>query len=192
MVTSKRSPSPPVSTLAIAARAGHAFTPQAMLKGFACHAHGVDLAATSPARVHARVRSKRLHDVLLRAVDGRLTIACTCPARSLGVELCEHAWAALLEVDRTDGALADLRVTRGPLVVEAAPVVTAPPRGDRAADAPADRPAPEKARARGSKEAGPKAEAAAVTRDARRTSPRSPRATAAPPAKRGTRRRSPR
>lgn len=110
-------PSSVTSTLSIAGRAGHASTPSAMLDGFACHARGVELASSEPLRVHARVRSKRVHDVHLRAEHGRLVVACTCPARSLGLVVCKHVWAALLEIDR-HGGLSDLRRTRGPLVVE--------------------------------------------------------------------------
>lgn len=115
--------SSPLSVLAIAGRAGHAFTPQAMMQGFACHAKGVELVAAGDARVHARVRSKRIHDVLLRAEEGRLVVACTCPARSLGIDFCKHAWAALLEIDRQD-ALAALRCSNGPLQVD---IATPPP-----------------------------------------------------------------
>jgi SWIM zinc finger len=96
-----------------------------MMQGLVCHARGVELATAGAARVHARVRSKRIHDVLLRADRGRLIVACTCPARSFGLDVCKHAWAALLEVDRHDG-LSDLRKTHGPLVVEAAPADVAP------------------------------------------------------------------
>ena len=78
---------------------------------------------SAPGRVHARVRSKRIHDVLLRAEGGRLVVACTCPARSFGLDVCKHAWAALLEVDRLDG-LSERRKTRGPLVVVAALLIT--------------------------------------------------------------------
>lgn len=119
--------------LAIAGRAGHAFTPHAMMQGFVCHARGVELTASGAARVHARVRSKRVHDVLLRAERGRLSIACTCPARTYGLDFCKHAWAALLEIDRQD-ALGDLRTTRGPLVVEVAPVAPEPSSGDSPAE----------------------------------------------------------
>ena len=115
----------PLSTLSIAGRAGHAFTPHAMMEGFACHARGVELPAAGPARVHARVRSKRVHDVHLHAEKGRLLVSCTCPARSFGLDVCKHVWAALLEVDRHD-ALGDLRTARGLLVVEASPL---PPAG---------------------------------------------------------------
>jgi hypothetical protein len=110
----------PLSLLSIAGRAGHAFTAPAMMQGFVCHARGVELVSNSHARVHARVRSKRTHDVLLRAEDGRLSIGCTCVARTYGLDFCKHAWAALLEVDRQDG-LGDLRRTRGPLRVDVAP-----------------------------------------------------------------------
>ena len=137
----------PTSSLSIAGRAGHAFTPHAMIEGFACHARGVELAACGPSRVHARVRSKRVHDVHLRADRGKLAVACTCPARSLGLDVCKHVWAALLEVDRNDG-LTDLRGSRGPLVVEPAP---SPPSGTHPADAAAPkdvRPPPKQAKAK--------------------------------------------
>ena len=133
MIASSSSPSPcPPSALSIAGRAGRAFTPHAMMQGFTCHARGVELAASTPGRPHARVRSKRLHDVLLRVDDGRLGGPCTCPARSFGLDVCKHAWAALLEVDRQDG-LSDLRKTRGPLVVVAAPLPTATESADATA-----------------------------------------------------------
>jgi hypothetical protein len=115
----------PTSSLSIAGRAGHAFTPHAMMQGFACHARGVELPTSGPSRVHARVRSKRVHDVHLRAERGKLVVACSSPARSFGLEVCKHVWAALLEVDRHDG-LADLRGSRGPLVVEPAPAPARP------------------------------------------------------------------
>ncbi len=91
-----------------------------MIKGFACHARGVEILQTGRAHVRARVRSKRTYEVDLRAEGGRLLIACSCPARSMGIAACKHAWAALLEVDR-QGGLEDLRGTRGILRVEPAP-----------------------------------------------------------------------
>ena len=123
MVASSTSPSSRPCSVAhssLAGRAGHAFTPQAMLQGFACHARGVEL-TLSTSRAHARIRSKRTHDVHLRADRGRLLVACSCPARSLGLEVCKHTWAALLEVDRQQG-LTDLRRSRGLLSVEAVPM----------------------------------------------------------------------
>ena len=119
----------PTSSLSIAGRAGHAFTPHAMMQGFACHARGVELPASGPSRVHARVRSKRVHDVHLRAERGKLLVACSCPARSFGLDVCKHVWAALLEVDRHDG-LADLRGSRGALVVEPVPAPARPSSGE--------------------------------------------------------------
>lgn len=104
----------------IAGRAGHRFEVHTMLQGFACHARGVEILETGPAHVRARVRSKRTHEVDLRAAGGRLLIGCSCPARSMGVAACKHAWAALLEVDR-QGGLEDLRGMRGVLHVEPAP-----------------------------------------------------------------------
>ncbi|MBX3199716.1 MAG: SWIM zinc finger family protein [Labilithrix sp.] len=128
-------PSPP-STPSIAGRAGHAFAPHAMVQGFACHARGVELVASGTTRVHARVRSKRTHDVHLRAEGGRLLVACTCPARSFGLDVCKHAWAALLEVDRQE-TLTALRGARGPLAVEAAPHLPAAAATTREAPPPA-------------------------------------------------------
>jgi hypothetical protein len=132
----------PLSTasISIAGRAGHAFPPAIMMQGFACHARGVELSDVSPLRVRARVRSKRLNDVELRVDGDRLVIACTCPARSLGLDVCEHAWAALLEIDRR-GGLEELRERRGILHVQAAPFVGLEPTADKRpakAKAPAD------------------------------------------------------
>lgn len=106
--------------LSIAGRAGHKFTPPTMVQGFVCHARGVEIQQSSRTRVVARVRSKRVYDVDLRAVDGRLVVGCKCPARSFGLDVCKHAWAALLEVDRK-GGLEALREEVGTLTVEAAP-----------------------------------------------------------------------
>ncbi len=110
-----------------------------MLQGFACHARGVELRDANGTRVHARVRSKRLHDVELRAKEGRLLVACSCPAQSMGLEVCKHAWAALLEVDR-QGALEDLRVRRGSVVVEVATKEAAEPNAAAPQDEPAKAP----------------------------------------------------
>ncbi len=184
------SPSRPLSTLAIAGRAGHAFTPHAMMQGFVCHARGVELAAAGPARVHARVRSKRVHDVLLRADHGRLTIACTCPARSLGLDFCKHAWAALLEVDRQD-ALGELRSSFGPLAVDVAvPAVESvveetkspPPSDEKKKESKAA-----KVKQRSARATDREPPATRRARDERPASRRSARATAAPRAARGKR-----
>jgi hypothetical protein len=88
-----------------------------MVEGFACHARGVETVTSTAHRFQARVRSKRMHDVCLRAERGRLVIACSCPARSLGLDGCKHAWASLLEIDRL-AAFQDLRQSPGALVVE--------------------------------------------------------------------------
>jgi hypothetical protein len=90
-----------------------------MVQGFACHARGVEIQIASNTHVVARVRSKRTYDVDLRAVDGRLVVGCKCPARSYGLDVCKHAWAALLEVDRK-GGLEALREKTGTLIVEPA------------------------------------------------------------------------
>lgn len=113
-------------TGSIAGRAGHRFEVHTMLQGFACHARGVEIVETGPAHVRARVRSKRTHEVELRADGGRLLVGCSCPARSMGIAACKHAWAALLEVDR-QGGLEDLRGMRGVLPVEPAPEPTEEP-----------------------------------------------------------------
>lgn len=117
------SPSPLAAAASITDRAGHAFTARAMLDGFACHARGVELSSSSATRVQARVRSKRTHDVELRAEHGALLVGCSCPARSLGLEVCKHAWAVLLEVDR-QGGLDALRGARDLLRVSASPLET--------------------------------------------------------------------
>ncbi|MBX3215912.1 MAG: hypothetical protein KF850_27985 [Labilithrix sp.] len=157
-----------------------------MVQGFACHARGVELVASGTTRVHARVRSKRTHDVHLRAEGGRLLVACTCPARSFGLDACKHAWATLLEVDRQE-ALTALRGARGPLVVEAAPhrpAEAAPrevPPPAAVLDAAMTPAAPVEARA-GSRRAKAIAAPASAERDAPTTS-----ATTAPTKTRATR-----
>jgi hypothetical protein len=105
---------PPLPSLA--GRAGHKFIAHVMVQGFACYARGVEIVVATRARVHARVRSKRTHDVELRADGKRLLVACTCPKQSFGLDVCKHAWAALLEIDRT-GGLEDLRTDRGTVSV---------------------------------------------------------------------------
>jgi hypothetical protein len=94
----------------LAARAGHAFEPLVMVHGLGCHARGVEVVAATKTEVRARVRSKRTHDVFLRADAGRLLVACTCPAPDIGEKACKHAWATLLEIDRR-GGLEDLRTS---------------------------------------------------------------------------------
>lgn len=93
-------------------RVGHAFTAQVMVEGFACHARGVELSAVTSTTVHAKLRSKQAHQVVLEDAGGRLLVGCSCPARSSGRAACRHAWAALLEADR-QGALGALRHARG-------------------------------------------------------------------------------
>jgi uncharacterized Zn finger protein len=129
----------------IAGRAGHGFEVHTMLRGFACHARGVEILETGPAHVRARVRSKRTYEVDLRAEGGRLLIGCTCPARSMEVAACKHAWAALLEVDR-QGGLEDLRGVRGVL-----PVAPAPDRAEERAERAGSKQSTKAARARTSK-----------------------------------------
>jgi hypothetical protein len=105
--------------LSLAVRAGHASTSTAMMQGLTCHARGVELVVSTGAHVHARVRSKRTHDVHLRADGERLLVACSCAASTFGAPVCQHVWAALLEVDRRSG-LESLRAKRGALSVESA------------------------------------------------------------------------
>jgi hypothetical protein len=141
-----------------------------MVHGFSCHARGVEIRETGRERVRARVRSKRVHDIELRAENGRLVIACSCPARSLGVVGCQHAWAALLEIDR-HGGLDALRMIPGPLEV-----VAAAPARERETTPETER---------------KKAKASAEVRTASRRSPRANAAPPAPPKKRQQRRRRP-
>lgn len=119
-----------VSAVSVAGRAGHAFTPNAMLKGFECHKRGVELDDPKKDRVRAHVRSQKPYDVDLRITNNnRLVIQCTCPAESMTPDPCKHAWAALLEIDR-QGAFAELREKRGPLKVET--LAATPPEPPRA------------------------------------------------------------
>jgi hypothetical protein len=98
-----------------------------MVQGFACHARGVELQQATAERVRARVRSKRLHEVDLRAERSQLSITCSCAATTLDPVPCKHAWAALLEVDRS-GGLDELRRLTGALdVVPSVPELTEPP-----------------------------------------------------------------
>jgi hypothetical protein len=118
-MTATPPPSPgsvPTSLLSLAGRAGHRFIPHVMVQGFACYIRGVEVVSASDRHVHARVRSKRTHDVDLRADGGKLLVACTCPKQSLELAVCKHAWAALLEVDRGT-SLAGLRADRGIIAV---------------------------------------------------------------------------
>ena len=116
------------SLLSIAGRVGHVFEIQTMLAGFGCHARGVSLEGGDGRSAHATVKGKRSYTVNFRVADAKLLVKCSCPAESMGVTPCKHAWAALLEIDR-QGALADLRTNRGMLTLEreieseAAPVV---------------------------------------------------------------------
>jgi hypothetical protein len=111
----------PPSIISISGRAGHAFEPHTMVQGYACHSRGVEIKRSTSARVEARVRSKRAYDVELVAESEpeRLVAACSCPARTMGMRVCKHVWAALLEVDRC-GGLDDLRKKRGKLAVDPA------------------------------------------------------------------------
>jgi hypothetical protein len=103
--------------VSIAERAGGAFPSHTTIRGFLHYDKGqVDLTDVAERGATARVRGKRTEDVELRIEKGRLLIACTCPARSLGLTGCKHVWAVLLEVDRR-GAWTALRTTRKPLVV---------------------------------------------------------------------------
>jgi len=119
-------------SISVAGRVGHAFAPPAMLKGFECHARGVELLDTATDHVVARVRGPRPQDVDLRVASGRLVIKCTCPSDSMTPDPCRHAWAALLEIDK-QGLLDDLRTKRGPAPVErvAAAAAPAPPPANK-------------------------------------------------------------
>ena len=106
----------PSLSISLAGRVGHLFDPQTILQGFVCHTKGVELTSRGNARIDARVKGKRTHAVALASLDGALSVACSCPAKSYGQSYCKHLWAALLEVDR-HGGLDDLRTTRAPLDV---------------------------------------------------------------------------
>lgn len=97
-----------------------------MLKGFECHARGVELLDSGNDHVVARVRGPRPQDVDLRVASGRLVIKCTCPSESMTPDPCRHAWAALLEIDR-QGLLDDLRTKRGHVGVSSIREEPAPP-----------------------------------------------------------------
>lgn len=88
-----------------------------MLAGFTCHARGVALESSDAKGARAIVKSKRAHTVDLRVANGKLLVKCSCPAESMGVHPCQHAWAALLEIDK-QGGLAELRTKRGPMALE--------------------------------------------------------------------------
>lgn len=106
----------PSFSISLAGRVGHLFDPQTILQGFVCHTKGVELTSHGKARIDARVKGKRTHAVALASLDGALSVACSCPAKSYGQSYCKHLWAALLEVDR-HGGLDELRTTRAPLDV---------------------------------------------------------------------------
>jgi hypothetical protein len=143
--------------VSLASRVGSKFRPHAMVHGLSCHRRGVEIRDAGPSLVRARVRSQRVHEVVLRAEGGQLMIACSCPARSLDVVGCQHAWAALLEVDKR-GGLEALRTTRGPIEIVAAGL------------------APERETTKKTQKTK-----APATPEVTRASRRSPRATAAPP-----------
>lgn len=151
----------------IADRVAHAFTPHAMVQGFASHEKGVETVSSTVDRFFARVRSKRTHEVSLRADAGRLVIACSCPARSLGLKGCKHAWAALLEVDRSAG-LGQLRdSTRSPLAVDMVGLECERPAPAKAKPVPPTKPGVAKAasaRAPRAKTKAPRAETKAATK----------------------------
>lgn len=124
-----------VSSVSVAGRAGHAFTPQAMLKGFECHKRGVELEDPKKDRVLAHVKAPKAYDVDLRIANGRLLIQCTCPSEAMTPAPCKHAWAALLEVDR-QGAFDELRERRGHLKVQTLGATTSSAQKAPAAKAP--------------------------------------------------------
>src|SRR5262249_39698398 len=113
-------------TMLIADRAGKAFPIHAHTQGFARWKSGaVTIEEESASSVVAKVRGQRTRNVVLRLAAGALLVGCTCPARTLDLPGCKHAWAALLEVDRR-GALASLRTTRAPLRVDFLEMTEAP------------------------------------------------------------------
>lgn len=127
-----------------------------MLAGFGCHARGVELVNGDDRSAQASVRGKRSHTVDFRVADGKLLVKCSCPAESMGVVPCKHAWAALLEIDR-QGALASLRTKRGLLALEREMEIAEPPRAKAA-------PPKTPARATRALRAGPAAKKTAATK----------------------------
>lgn len=108
----------------IADRVGHAFQPPTISQGFAAwFKGGVHVSHASDRAFHAKVHGKRVAEVKIVYEAGRLHTSCTCVAKSLGLDVCKHLWAALLEADRS-GALGGLRSSRAPLAIT--PLVTEP------------------------------------------------------------------
>jgi uncharacterized Zn finger protein len=102
----------------IAARVAHAFHEPTVTQGFASWFKGeVEVTHSSERAFIVKVRGRRTNDVRLVLEAGRLLSACSCAARSLGVTVCKHLWAALLEADRA-GALSVLRSSRARLAIE--------------------------------------------------------------------------
>jgi hypothetical protein len=156
------SSSPSVAGLvSIAGRAGHAFSPHKMVHGFACHARGIDIQTRTSTEVRARLRAKPEHVIEVRAVDGHLTVECSCVARALDVATCLHEWAVLLEIDRT-GGLEELRRAPGTLVVTPGP--------SKEADPPAKMKPKTKAKAKAKPKAKEKGQAKAKAQRKKRSS----------------------
>jgi hypothetical protein len=107
-------------------RVGHAFDIPTMMAGFNCHQKGVTLEAVSAGAARVLVKSQKKHTVELKISRGKLLWSCSCPAESMGKPVCQHTWAALLEVDK-QGALAELRNTRTHMPLERASAVPEPP-----------------------------------------------------------------
>jgi hypothetical protein len=107
-------------------RVGHAFDIPTMIAGFGCHQKGVTLEAVSAGSARVLVKSQKKHTVELKIARGKLLWSCSCPAESMGKPVCQHTWAALLEVDK-QGALAELRNARTHMPLERASSSPEPP-----------------------------------------------------------------
>lgn len=120
-------PAPPKPRVSIADRAGHAFPPHTIVHGFTHQTRGdVEIAEMTTVAVVAKIRGARTETVTLRENTGALLAGCTCPARSLGLDVCKHQWATLLEADRL-GGLSGLRTAVTKLDVR--PLDVAPEKG---------------------------------------------------------------
>jgi hypothetical protein len=116
--TLSSSPLPRPPRVSIAQRAAAGFARHAFVHGYSLYAgRHVVVTSASPTAVEAVVRTSRVRRVHVRVEGGGIAIGCGCGPTSLdGPVGCKHAWAALLEVDRTEG-LGAARGSTAPLVV---------------------------------------------------------------------------
>jgi hypothetical protein len=118
----------------LAERAGHAFSPQACVLGFALFTKArvsVELLDDDAARL--LVRGQKTRTVTLRAAGTKLFASCSCAPESVPLAPCRHLWASLLELGRRE-AFPALRATRGAVAVEADASAAAITGGRRAAE----------------------------------------------------------